>query len=74
MNPIKLKQMQDRLKFVEEEIPRLEASIGNAEQALGIFVSAEETARVSRELDELREKHAALTNEWEELAMQLEEA
>ena len=73
VNPIKLKQMQDRLKFVEEEIPRVEASIGNAEQALGVFVSAEETARVSRELDDLREKHSALTDEWEELATQLEE-
>jgi ATP-binding cassette subfamily F protein 3 len=72
VNPIKLKQMQDRLKFVEEEIPRVEASIGNAEQSLGIFVSAEETARVSRELDELRERHSALTNEWEELSLQLE--
>ena len=59
--------MQDRLKFVEEEIPRLEASIGNAEQSLGIFVSAEETARVSRELDDLREKHCSLTSEWETL-------
>ena len=46
VNPIKLKQMQDRLKFVEEEIPRVEASIGNTEQSLGVFVSAEETARV----------------------------
>jgi ATP-binding cassette, subfamily F, member 3 len=73
VNPIKLKQMQDRLKFVEEEIPRVEASIGNAEQALGVFVSAEETARVSSELEELREKHVSLTNEWEELATQLEE-
>jgi len=72
VNPIKLKQMQDRLKFVEEEIPRVEASIGNAEQSLGIFISAEETARASRELEELRERHSALTNEWEELSLQLE--
>ena len=61
MNPIKLKQMQERLKFVEEEIPRVEASIGDAEQSLGMFVSMEETARVSSELDQLREQHAALT-------------
>src|SRR5271155_3182607 len=62
VNPIKLKQMQDRLKFVEEEIPRLEASIGNAEQSLGVYISAEKTARVSRELEDLREQHASLTN------------
>jgi ATP-binding cassette subfamily F protein 3 len=73
VNPIKLKQMQDRLKFVEEEIPRVEASIGNAEQSLGVFVSAEETARVSRELDELREQHSTLTTEWETLMEQLQE-
>jgi ATP-binding cassette subfamily F protein 3 len=67
VNPIKLKQMQDRLKFVEEEIPRLEALIGGAEQLLGVFVSMEETARVSAELDGLRERHASLTAEWEDL-------
>jgi ATP-binding cassette subfamily F protein 3 len=71
MNPIKLKQMQDRLKFVEEEIPRIEALIGEAEQSLGMFVSVEETARVSSELDELRGQHSALTSEWEELMEQV---
>jgi ATP-binding cassette subfamily F protein 3 len=73
VNPIKLKQMQDRLKFVEEEIPRVEALIASAEQSLGVFVSAGETARVTAELDSLREKHAALTSEWEELALLIEE-
>jgi ATP-binding cassette subfamily F protein 3 len=67
VNPIKLKQMQDRLKSVEEEIPRVEALIGEAEQSLGVFVSAEETARASSELEALRMRHAALTSEWEEL-------
>jgi ATP-binding cassette, subfamily F, member 3 len=71
VNPIKLKQLQDRLKFVEEEIPRVEALIGNAEQSLGVFQSAEETARVSSKLDALREKHSALTTEWEELMEQV---
>ncbi|MGB7188764.1 MAG: ATP-binding cassette domain-containing protein, partial [Acidobacteriaceae bacterium] len=67
VNPIKLKQMQDRLRFVEEEIPRVESLIGGAEQSLGVFVNAEETARISAELDGLRERQAALTAEWEEL-------
>ncbi len=74
VNPIKLKQMQDRLKFVEEEIPRLEALIGDAEQSLGVFVSAEETARVTAELDSMREQHSTLTTEWEDLMLQVEEA
>ena len=73
VNPIRLKQMQERLKFVEEEIPRIEALIGEAEQSLGVFVSAEETARVTAELDSLRARHAALTGEWEELMAQVEE-
>jgi ATP-binding cassette, subfamily F, member 3 len=74
VNPIKLKQMQDRLKFVEEEIPRVEALIGDVEQSLGVFVSVEETARVTSELDGLRGQHGALTAEWEELMELVEEA
>ena len=74
VNPIRLKQMQDRLKFVEEEILRVEALISEAEQSLGIFVSTEETARVTAEMDSLRERHVVLTGEWEELMEQVEEA
>jgi ATP-binding cassette subfamily F protein 3 len=73
VNPIKLKQMQERLAAVEAEMPRLEASISEAEQSLGVFVSAEETARVSADLDALRHRQTSLTNEWEELMLQLEE-
>jgi len=73
VNPIRLKQMRDRLTFVEEEIPRLEASIADAEQSLAVYVSAEETQRVTDELDTLRSQHASLTSEWEELMLQLEE-
>ena len=72
VNPIKLKQMQERLAAVEAEMPHVEASIAEVEQALGNFVSAEETARVSRELDALRGKQASLTEEWEGLMVELE--
>jgi ATP-binding cassette subfamily F protein 3 len=74
VNPIKLKQMQERLAAVEAEMPRVEASIAEAESALGNFVSAEETARLSRELDALRGKQASLAEEWEGLMVELEEA
>jgi ATP-binding cassette subfamily F protein 3 len=73
VNPIKLKQMQERLAAVEAEMPRVEASIASAEQALGVFVSAEETARASAELDALRAKQGSLSEEWEDLMLQLEE-
>jgi ATP-binding cassette subfamily F protein 3 len=73
VNPIRLRQMQERLAFVEEEVPRIEASIGDLEQSLGIFVSAEETERLSQQLQALREQQSMLTLEWEELMLQLEE-
>jgi ATP-binding cassette subfamily F protein 3 len=73
LNPIRLRQMQDRLAFVEEEIPRVEASIADTEQSLGVYVSVEETERLTRLLDSLREEHGLLTAEWEELMLQLEE-
>jgi ATP-binding cassette subfamily F protein 3 len=73
VNPIKLKQMEDRLKFAEEEIPRLEQAIATAEERLGNFVSAEQSQKDASDLDRLRHDKAVLTAEWEELAMALEE-
>ncbi len=73
VNPIKRKQMQDRLKLVESEIPRVETAIAETEQALGNFVSAEETQRQSVALEGLRSEHTTLSAEWEDLVQQLEE-
>jgi ATP-binding cassette, subfamily F, member 3 len=73
LNPIKLKQMEERCAFLEEEVPRIESSIAHTEGALGNFVSVAETERQSRLLEESREQLATLTSEWEELMMQLEE-
>jgi len=72
VNPIKLKQMQDRFWFLEEDIPRLETSIAATEAALGNFTNAAETQRLTRELEELRSKHAEFSEEWGELMEQLE--
>jgi ATP-binding cassette, subfamily F, member 3 len=58
---------------VEAEIPRVESSIADAEGSLGVYESAEETQRVTELLQNLREQHASLTAEWEELVMQLEQ-
>jgi ATP-binding cassette, subfamily F, member 3 len=73
VTPIKLRQMQERCSFVEEEIPRLESSIANAETSLGVYESAEETQRVTQLLEDLRRQHASLTAEWEDLVLQLEQ-
>jgi ATP-binding cassette subfamily F protein 3 len=72
LNPIKQKQMQDRCAYLEEEIPRVEASIEHTEQQLGVYVSAGETQRLSTLAERLRAQLAALTAEWEELTVQLE--
>jgi len=72
LNPIKLKQMEDRCNFLEEEIPRVEASIAHTEGALANYVSATETERQTRLLDALRQQLADSTAEWEDLMTQLE--
>jgi ATP-binding cassette, subfamily F, member 3 len=73
VNPIKLRQMQERCAYVEEEIPRIENSIAVAEESLGVYESAEETQRLTRLLEDLRAQHTSLTTEWEELLLQLEQ-
>jgi ATP-binding cassette subfamily F protein 3 len=73
LNPIKQKQMEERLAFLEEETPRIEAAIAHTEEQLGVYVSATETARLTALADDLRAQLTALTAEWEELMMQLEE-
>jgi len=72
LNPIKQKQMEDRRAFLEEEIPRIEASIAHTEEQLAVYVSAAETQRLTALAGELRGQLAALTAEWEELMGQLE--
>jgi ATP-binding cassette, subfamily F, member 3 len=72
LNPIKQKQMEGRCAFLEEETPRIEASIAHTEQQLGVFVSAAETARLTALADDLRSQLAAFTAEWEDLMMQLD--
>jgi len=72
LNPIKQKQMEDRVTVLEEETPRIEAAIAHTEQQLGVFVSAAETARLTALAEDLRRQLAALTSEWEELMMQLD--
>jgi ATP-binding cassette subfamily F protein 3 len=73
LNPIKQKQMEERCAFLEEEVPRIEASIAHTEEQLGVYVSAEETQRLTTLAEDLHQQLAALTAEWEELMMQLEE-
>jgi len=72
LNPIKRKQIEDRVQELEEEINRVEAAIARCETELQNFVSAEETQRQSLELERSKTAHAALIAEWEELGETLQ--
>jgi ATP-binding cassette subfamily F protein 3 len=74
INPIKLKQMQERHQQVEGDIARLERGIAQCEHELQSFVSAEETARWTELLAKRRSELEPLMVEWEELSQALEVA
>src|SRR5208282_4722431 len=72
LNPIKRKQMEDRIHELEEEISQTEDAIARLETALQNFVSAEESQRQSQELGQHKAAHAVLIKEWEEMAEALQ--
>ncbi|MDP8982394.1 MAG: ABC-F family ATP-binding cassette domain-containing protein [Acidobacteriota bacterium] len=74
VNPIKLKQMRERCRELEEGIAELEARIAHYESELGSFVSTEETVRVSKLLDEARVELSRRIEEWEGMSQALETA
>ncbi len=72
LNPIKLKQMQDRAQELEDEITRLEQGIAECENSLLTFVSAEETKRLM-ELQQTRTQELVQAMaEWEEISSTIE--
>jgi ATP-binding cassette subfamily F protein 3 len=72
VNPMKRKQMTERLAKVEAEVSSTEAVIAESEESLSRYVSAEETARVSALLEEKRCALETLEAEWAELSEALE--
>ena len=68
VNPIKRKQMEDRLHEIEVEIARAEAAIVLCETQLQNFVSAEETQQQTQELAQRKTDLQSLMTEWEELS------
>jgi ATP-binding cassette subfamily F protein 3 len=73
LNPIKLKQLEERVAELEAELPDLEARIQAAEEQQAIFITAEAAQALAAEVETLREQHAVRAAEWEDLATQLEE-
>jgi ATP-binding cassette, subfamily F, member 3 len=74
LNPIKRKQMEERIHEVEQAIARTESAIAHCETALLTFVSVEESQRQSQELEARRSELGSLMAEWEELSQTLEAA
>ena len=74
LNPIKRKQMENRVHELEQEISRTESAIAHLETALQNFVSADESQRQSQELDQHKAAHVALIKEWEGLSEELQES
>jgi len=72
INPIKRKQMEERAQKLEEQIATLESAITARESSLQTFVSAEETARITQELNLSRKELQERTCEWEKIGEELE--
>ncbi|MGO9647014.1 MAG: ribosomal protection-like ABC-F family protein [Terriglobales bacterium] len=72
LNPIKRKQMEERVRGLEQEINCTETAIAQHETALQNFVSAEETARLTQELETHRAALQTSLAEWEELTATLQ--
>jgi ATP-binding cassette subfamily F protein 3 len=72
LNPIKLRQMKDRQRSVEDEITRLEVEIADFEAALSTFQSAQQSIDISELLESRRADMKNLLNEWEEVSETIE--
>ncbi|HEX5229799.1 MAG TPA: ABC-F family ATP-binding cassette domain-containing protein [Bryobacteraceae bacterium] len=70
VNPMKAKKQQERAKELESKISVLEAEIRSDEESLSNFVSAEETMRISEQLEERRAKLDGLMQEWEQVSQE----
>ena len=72
LNPIKRKQMEERVHELEAEINRLEDAIAECEGGLQTFVSAEETQRITQQLAVSKTELQVRLAEWEELEKALQ--
>jgi ATP-binding cassette subfamily F protein 3 len=72
LNPLKRKQIEDRVHKLEEDISETESVIAELETALQSYVSADENQRQSQQLEREKRTHAALLKEWEGLSEELQ--
>jgi ATP-binding cassette, subfamily F, member 3 len=72
VNPMKLRQMQDRCGQIEKSIAKYEAEIAELEESLSNFVSTEETLRVTKLVEQRQAELNTLMTEWEQVSAELE--
>lgn len=72
LNPIKLRQMRERQRAIEDEVTRLEVEIADFEQALSNFQDAQHSIDISELLESRRADMKNLEREWEEVSEILE--
>ncbi len=72
INPIKLKQMQDQAKELEQRIAELEAAIQQSELNFSDFVGPEQATRLAASLDAQRADLQIAMAQWEQLTEQIE--
>jgi ATP-binding cassette subfamily F protein 3 len=72
LNPIKLRQMRERQRAIEDEITRLEVEIADFEQALSNFQSAEMSVEIASLLESRQKDMKNLLAEWEEVSETIE--
>ena len=72
VNPIRLRQMEERRHAIEQEVARLEAEIADHESELANYVSPEETRRLVGILEARRQNLGMLLAEWEDIAQAIE--
>ena len=72
VNPIRLRQMEERRHAIEQEVARLEAEIADHESELANYVSPEETRRLVEILEARRQNLGMLLAEWEDIAQAIE--
>ena len=73
LNPILVREMQERRDGLEEEIARCEAEITTYEMDLANFKSAEESIRLIKLIDQNRTRLEEMMKEWEQIGLTLEE-
>jgi ATP-binding cassette subfamily F protein 3 len=73
LNPIRLQQMKDRCREIEEQVARREAEIEGYAQELTHFRSAADSVRLAKLIEQGRNEVARLMREWEDTAKVVEE-